>query len=204
MSYCTVDDLKAFGYAITDDDTANLTRLCEAATARVDAYCHQSFALTKGRSEKHTVRIKDGAVCIFPDNLTINTINSIEYVAFRCKSFPYVITDPLYIKDSTIILAATNAPDGEMVIDLNYDFGYDTLPADLVQACAFMAVPFLDDYFSAKEAGIAGLKLLEQGKLKIERGAVSASSRLNTDGVPLNAASILDGGGYVRVRSDYL
>jgi hypothetical protein len=40
--------------------------------------------------------------------------------------------------------------------------------------------------------------------LKIERGTLSANAMLNSQGVPANAAALLDGGGYVRVRGAWL
>ena len=67
-----------------------------------------------------------------------------------------------------------------------------------------MAIPSLDDYFVTADTNMSGLKTLQQGKLKIERGTLSANAMLNSQGVPANAAALLDGGGYVRVRGDWL
>jgi hypothetical protein len=105
-----------------------------------------------------------------------------------------------------VIVASTNAPDGDYFAILNYDYGFpdDEYPADLVQATALMAIPSLDDYFMTQDTNMSGLKTLQQGKLKIERGSLSANAMLNGQGVPANAAALLDGGGYVRVRGAWL
>jgi hypothetical protein len=95
---------------------------------------------------------------------------------------------------------------GEYFTELDYDYGFadGDYPADLVQATALMAIPSLDDYFVTADTNMSGLKVLQQGKLKIERGTLSANAMLNKQGVPANAAALLDGGGYVRVRGDWL
>lgn len=205
MAYCSVADLLALGYSVTDENTPILERICATATTRVEAYCHQRFTLTKGAKEKHLARVKHGRMMIFPKNLVINTINGIEFLSNNTNN--YNITDYLYDESNAVIIGKTNALDGEYIISLNYDYGYSDgdFPADLVQATAFMAVPLLDDYFLASETGISGLKVLQQGKLKIERGTISSSAKLdNATGFPLSAISLLNGGGYVRIRGDYL
>jgi hypothetical protein len=206
MAYCNVTDLGAFGYTITDADMANLETLCEIASAKVEAYCHQSFKYTQGANEKHLIRVKDGIARIFPKNLTVNAINSIEYFVIGKQPNVFTISDSVYMPTGAVIVASTNAPDGDYFAILNYDYGFpdDEYPADLVQATALMAIPSLDDYFMTQDTNMSGLKTLQQGKLKIERGSLSANAMLNKQGVPANAAALLDGGGYVRVRGDWL
>ena len=48
MAYCSIEDLKGFGYSITDENEADMERICEIASAKVEAYCHQSFTRTEG------------------------------------------------------------------------------------------------------------------------------------------------------------
>jgi hypothetical protein len=206
MAYCNVTDLGAFGYTITDADMANLETLCEIASAKVEAYCHQSFKYTQGANEKHLIRVKDGIARIFPKNLTVNVINSIEYFVIGKRPNVFTVSDWEYMPTGAVIVASTNAPDGDYFAILNYDYGFpdDEYPADLVQATALMAIPSLDDYFMTQDTNMSGLKTLQQGKLKIERGSLSANAMLNGQGVPANAAALLDGGGYVRVRGDWL
>ena len=206
MAYCSVDDLKTFGYDIKDSDLANLERICEIASAKVDSYCHQSFTQHEGEKEKHLIRIKDGIAKIFPRNLTVSNINAITFFSISNKPIPYVIENPTYMPVGAVIIASTLAPQGEYFVELDYDYGFadGSYPADLVQATALMAIPSLDDYFVTADTNMSGLKTLQQGKLKIERGNLSANAMLNKQGVPANAASLLDGGGYVRVRGDWL
>ena len=206
MAYCSVDDLRTFGYNIADTDIANLESICDIASAKVDAYCHQSFIETKGKQEKHLIRIKDGMARIFPRNLTVNEINSITFFTVKPLPIPYTIENTIYMEHGAVIVGSTNAPDGEYFVVLDYDYGFPDgeYPADLVQATALMAIPSLDDYFVTGDSNISGLKTLQQGKLKIERGNLSANAMLNSQGVPANAAALLDGGGYVRVRGDWL
>ena len=206
MAYCSVDDLRTFGYTITDADIANMEQLCAIASAKVEAYCHQSFTETKGAQEKHLIRIKDGMARIFPRNLTVNAINSITFFTIKPPALTYTIENSTYMPHGAVIVGSTNAPDGEYFVVLDYDYGYadGSYPADLVQATALMAIPSLDDYFVTADTNMSGLKTLQQGKLKIERGNLSANAMLNKQGVPANAASLLDGGGYVRVRGDWL
>lgn len=205
MAYCSVTDLLALGYTVTDENTPMLESICRTATTRVEAYCHQRFTFTKGATEKHLARVKRGNVLIFPKSLVVNKINSVEFLSNDISI--YNITDYLYDESNAVIRGKTNAPDGEYIIRLDYDYGYsdDDFPVDLIQATALMAVPLLDDYFSASETGMSGIKTLQQGKLKIERGTISASAKLDSaTGFPLSAISLLNGGGYVRVRGDYL
>lgn len=206
MAYCSVDDLRAFGYNIQDSDIEKLETICDIASAKVESYCHQSFKETKGAIEKHLIRIKDGIAKIFPRNLTVNTVNTITFFTVSKTPIPYVIENPVYMPNGAVIVASTNAPMGEYFAELDYDYGFadGEYPADLVQATALMAIPSLDDYFLTAETNVSGLKVLQQGKLKIERGKLSANAMLNNQGVPANAAALLDGGGYVRVRSDWL
>ena len=206
MAYCSVDDLKTFGYTITDADIANLEQLCAIASAKVEAYCHQSFVETKGAQEKHLIRVKDGMARIFPRNLTVSAINSVTFFTVSDTPITYEIKNATYMPHGAVIVAATNAPMGDYFVILDYDYGYadGSYPLDLVQATALMAIPSLDDYFVTGDTNMSGLKTLQQGKLKIERGNLSANAMLNSQGVPANAAALLDGGGYVRVRGDWL
>lgn len=206
MAYCSLDDLKNLGYNFTEDDEAALTAICDAASARVDAYCHQSFVYTENFDEKHVVRVKNGTVRVFPRNLVVDKINSINFLPWPETQTPHEITNFDYIPAGAVIVGATMAYDGDYAVNLNYDYGYadGAYPSDLMQATVFMAAPTLDDYFSARDANMSGLKMLQQGKLKIERGTLSASSMLDTAGYPANATSLLNGGGYVRVRGDWL
>lgn len=206
MAYCTVDDLRTFGYNIQDSDIANLENICAIASAKVESYCHQSFKETKGAKEKHLIRIKDGIARIFPRNLTVSAVNSITFFTVGKTPIPYVIENPIYMPSGAVIVASTTAPYGEYFTELDYDYGFadGDYPADLVQATALMAIPSLDDYFVTADTNMSGLKTLQQGKLKIERGTLSANAMLNKQGVPANAAALLDGGGYVRVRGDWL
>lgn len=206
MAYCSVDDLRVFGYNIQDSDIEKLETICDIASAKVESYCHQSFKETKGVIEKHLIRIKDGIAKIFPRNLTVNTVNTITFFTVGKTPIPYVIENPIYMPNGAVIVASTNAPTGEYFAELDYDYGFadGEYPADLVQATALMSIPSLDDYFLTAETNISGLKVLQQGKLKIERGKLSANAMLNNQGVPANAAALLDGGGYVRVRGDWL
>jgi hypothetical protein len=205
-AYCSVDDLKAFGYDIKDSDLANLERICEIASAKVDSYCHQTFTQHEGEKEKHLIRIKDGIAKIFPRNLTVSNINAITFFTVGNNPIPYVIENPTYMPVGAVIIASTLAPQGEYFVELDYDYGFadGEFPADLVQATALMAIPSLDDYFVTSDTNMSGLKTLQQGKLKIERGTISGNAMLNKQGVPANAAALLDGGGYVRVRGDWL
>lgn len=204
MAYCTIDDLKAFGYTFKDGDETFISQLCDAATARVDAYCHQHFTFTAGAEEKHRVRIRDGYVLIFPKNLVVRAINSVEFFNPLGRS-PYIVTNPTWLENDAAIVAKTNAPVGaDMIVTLNYDYGYDVIPAELTQAAAFMCLPIVDDYQIAADAGISGLKSLQQGKFRIERGDISSSTQYNEQGYPITSTTILDGNGYVRNRGDYL
>lgn len=207
MSYCSVNDLAGFGYSINDETIPILERICVTASNRVEAYCHQRFTLTKGAKEKHLARAKNGRIAIFPKNLVVNAINIIDFMPMWKTKIKYEIKDYIYDESNAVIVGETNAPNGEYIVTLNYDYGYpdSEIPSDLIQATAFMAIPLLDDYFSASETGVSGLKMLQQGKLKIERGAISSSAKLDeATGFPLSAISLLNGGGYVRVRGDYL
>ena len=206
MAYCTVDDLRTFGYTITDADVPKLEHICEIASAKVESYCHQSFVRHEGAKEKHLIRIKDGIAKIFPRNLTVSAVNSITFFTVGKTPIPYVIENPVYMPTGAVIVASTTAPMGEYFTELDYDYGFadGDYPADLIQATALMAIPSLDDYFVTADTNMSGLKVLQQGKLKIERGTLSANAMLNKQGVPANAAALLDGGGYVRVRGDWL
>ena len=206
MAYCTVDDLRTFGYTITDADVPKLEHICEIASAKVESYCHQSFVRHEGAKEKHLIRIKDGIAKIFPRNLTVSAVNSITFFTVGKTPIPYVIENPVYMPTGAVIVASTTAPMGEYFTELDYDYGFadGDYPADLIQATALMAIPSLDDYFVTADTNMSGLKVLQQGKLKIERGTLSANAMLNKQGVPANAASLLDGGGFVRVRGDWL
>ena len=206
MAYCSVDDLRTFGYTIKDADVANLESICGIASAKVDAYCHQTFKETKGAQEKHLIRIRDGVARIFPRNLTVSAINSITFFNIGKVTTGYTIDNPVYMEVGAVIVGSTNAPNGEYFIILDYEYGFadGDYPVDLVQATALMAIPSLDDYFVTADTNMSGLKMLQQGKLKIERGSLSANAMLNKQGVPANAATLLDGGGYVRVRGDWL
>lgn len=206
MAYCSVDDLRTFGYTIKDTDMTNLENICGIASAKVDAYCHQTFTKHEGAKEKHLIRIKDGVARIFPRNLTVSAVNSITFFNIGKVQAIYTVDNPVYMEVGAVIVGSTNAPDGEYFIILDYDYGFadGDYPADLVQATALMAVPSLDDYFVTADTNMSGLKMLQQGKLKIERGSLSANAMLNKQGVPANAASLLDGGGYVRARGDWL
>ena len=207
MAYCTVDDLRTFGYNIQDSDIANLENICSIASAKVESYCHQSFKETKGAKEKHLIRIKDGIAKIFPRNLTVSAVNGVTFFSINPKNpISYTIDNLVYMPSGAVIIGSTNAPMGEYFTELDYDYGFadGDYPADLVQATALMAIPSLDDYFLTAETNVSGLKTLQQGKLKIERGTLSANAMLNKQGVPANAAALLDGGGYVRVRGDWL
>lgn len=206
MAYCSVDDLRTFGYTIKDTDMTNLENICGIASAKVDAYCHQTFTKHEGAQEKHLIRIKDGVARIFPRNLTVSAVNSITFFNIGKVQAIYTVDNPVYMEVGAVIVGSTNAPDGEYFIILDYDYGFadGDYPADLVQATALMAIPSLDDYFIAADTNMSCLKMLQQGKLKIERGNLSANAMLNKQGVPANAASLLDGGGYVRVRGDWL
>ena len=205
-AYCSVDDLRVFGYDIKDSDLEKLERICEIASAKVDSYCHQTFTKHEGAKEKHLIRIKNGVAKIFPRNLTVNNVNAITFFTIGNKPIPYVIENPIYMPVGAVIVASTLAPQGEYFVELDYDYGFadGDYPADLVQATSLMAIPSLDDYFLTGETNMSGLKTLQQGKLKIERGKLSANAMLNAQGVPANAAALLDGGNYVRVRGDWL
>lgn len=207
MAYCTVEDLRTFGYAIQDSDVANLERICEIASAKVEAYCHQSFTRHEGAKEKHLIRIKDGIAKVFPRNLTVSAVNSVTFFVINPQfPNPYTIDNLVYMPTGAVIVGSTNAPFGEYFAELDYDYGFadGEYPADLVEATALMAIPSLDDYFVTGDTNMSGLKTLQQGKLKIERGNLSANAMLNGQGVPANAAALLDGGGYVRVRGAWL
>jgi hypothetical protein len=207
MAYCSVDDLRTFGYTITDSDVPKLEHICEIASAKVESYCHQSFTRHEGAKEKHLIRIKDGIAKIFPRNLTVSAINSVMFFSINPQNpVSYTIENLVYMPSGAVIVGSTNAPMGEYFTVLDYDYGFEPedYPADLVQATALMAIPSLDDYFITADTNMSGLKTLQQGKLKIERGALSANAMLNSQGVPANAAALLDGGGYVRVRGAWL
>jgi hypothetical protein len=207
MAYCSVEDLKGFGYSINDDNVADMERICEIASAKVEAYCHQSFTRHEGAKEKHLIRIKDGVAKIFPRNLTVSAVNDVAFFSINPKNpISYTIDNLVYMPSGAVIVGSTNAPMGEYFTVLDYDYGFEPedYPADLVQATALMAIPSLDDYFVTADTNMSGLKTLQQGKLKIERGTLSANAMLNSQGVPANAAALLDGGGYVRVRGAWL
>jgi hypothetical protein len=207
MAYCSVEDLKKFGYTITEDNEADMERICEIASAKVESYCHQSFTRHEGAKEKHLIRIKDGVAKIFPRNLTVSAVNSVTFFSINPKNpISYTIENLVYMPSGAVIVGSTNAPMGEYFTVLDYDYGFadGDYPADLVQATALMAIPSLDDYFVTADTNMSGLKTLQQGKLKIERGTLSANAMLNSQGVPANAAALLDGGGYVRVRGAWL
>lgn len=207
MAYCSVDDLRTFGYTITDSDVPKLEHICEIASAKVESYCHQSFTRHEGAKEKHLIRIKDGVAKIFPRNLTVSAVNSVTFFSINPQNpVSYTIENLVYMPGGAVIVGYTTAPMGEYFTELDYDYGFadGDYPADLVQATALMAIPSLDDYFVTADTNMSGLKVLQQGKLKIERGTLSANAMLNKQGVPANAAALLDGGGYVRVRGDWL
>lgn len=207
MAYCSVEDLKKFGYTITEDNEADMERICEIASAKVESYCHQSFTRHEGAKEKHLIRIKDGVAKIFPRNLTVSAVNSVAFFSINPKNpISYTIENLVYMPSGAVIVGSSDAPMGEYFTVLDYDYGFadGDYPADLVQATALMAIPSLDDYFVTSETNMSGLKTLQQGKLKIERGTLSANAMLNSQGVPANAAALLDGGGYVRVRGAWL
>ena len=207
MAYCSVEDLKKFGYTITEDNEADMERICEIASAKVESYCHQSFTRHEGAKEKHLIRIKDGVAKIFPRNLTVSAVNSVAFFSINPKNpISYTIENLVYMPSGAVIVGSSDAPMGEYFTVLDYDYGFadGDYPADLVQATALMAIPSLDDYFVTAETNMSGLKTLQQGKLKIERGTLSANAMLNSQGVPANAAAHLDGGGYVRVRGAWL
>jgi hypothetical protein len=207
MAYCSVEDLKKFGYTITEDNEADMERICEIASAKVESYCHQSFTRHEGAKEKHLIRIKDGVAKIFPRNLTVSAVNDVAFFSINPKNpISYTIENLVYMPSGAVVVGSTNAPMGEYFTVLDYDYGFEPedYPADLVQAAALMAIPSLDDYFVTAETNMSGLKTLQQGKLKIERGTLSANAMLNSQGVPANAAALLDSGGYVRVRGDWL
>ena len=206
MAYCSVDDLRGFGYTITEADEANMATLCDIASAKVDAYCHQTFTKHEGAKEKHLIRIKDGIAKIFPRNLTVSAVNDVTFIQITNVPLPYMVENLVWLPGGAVIVGSTSAPDGEYFTELDYDYGFDAdnYPADLVQATSLMAIPSLDDYFVTGDTNMSGLKKLTQGKLTIERGTLSGNAMLNSQGVPANAAALLDGGGYVRVRGDWL
>ena len=118
MAYCSVDDLRAFGYNIQDSDIEKLETICDIASAKVESYSHQSFKETKGAIEKHLIRIKDGIAKIFPRNLTVNTVNTITFFTVSKTPIPYVIENPIYMPNGAVIVASTNAPMGEYFAEL--------------------------------------------------------------------------------------
>ena len=184
-----------------------MATLCQIASAKVEAYCHQSFKLTEGAKEKHLIRIKDGIAKIFPRNLTVNAVNNVTFFTINPQNpISYTIENLVYMPGGAVIVGSTNAPFGEYFVELDYDYGFadGEYPADLVQATALMTIPSLDDYFVTGETNMSGLKTIQQGKLKLERGSLSGNAMLNSQDVPANAAALLDGGGYVRVRGDWL
>lgn len=204
MPYCTIEDLRVFGYDIQDSDMEYLSSVCDLASARVDSYCHQSFVYTEGAIEKHTVRVRNGELKIFPINMTQVDVLDVAYTWYGAKAFlPYTVLSAEYFPSIGAIIATTDAPDGDYAVLLTYSYGFKEYPADLVQATAFMAVPLLDDYYSAKMSNISGVKMIQQGKLKIDRAKVSATSEYSN--YPANATTLLNSGnggyGYVRVRA---
>ena len=60
MAYCSVDDLKGFGYNITEADEANMATLCDIASAKVDAYCHRRLQNTKGQRKSTLSALRMG------------------------------------------------------------------------------------------------------------------------------------------------
>lgn len=204
MPYCTIDDLRVFGFDIQDEDMTYLESVCDLASARVDSYCHQTFIYTENAVEKHKVRVRNGELRIFPVNMTQVEVSNVEYTRYGNQTYlPYSVTDAEYFPATGEIMACTDAPDGDYAVLLTYSFGFKEYPADLVQATSFMAVPLLDDYYSAKMSNISGVKMIQQGKLKIDRAKVSATSEYSN--FPANATTLLNSGnggyGYVRVRA---
>ena len=100
MAYCSVDDLRTFGYTITDSDVPKLEHICEIASAKVESYCHQSFKETKGAKEKHLIRIKDGVAKIFPRNLTVSAVNSVTFFSINPQNpVSYTIDNLVYMAE---------------------------------------------------------------------------------------------------------
>ena len=87
MPYCTIEDLRVFGYDIQDSDMEYLSSVCDLASARVDSYCHQSFVYTEGAVEKHTVRVRNGELKIFPINMTQVDVLDVTYTWYGAKTF---------------------------------------------------------------------------------------------------------------------
>ena len=78
MAYCTTDDLTALGYTFQDSDLTYASIICDTASALIDGFCHQTFALDDSDIESTVVHARSNRVKIFPYNLCINSITSIS------------------------------------------------------------------------------------------------------------------------------
>jgi hypothetical protein len=200
MAYCVPADFLELGYTWDDTtDMANITAICDTASVLVDAYCKQSFFPPgTGYAETHQARVRGGVIKVFPLNMTVNAIESITFIGIE-SVIPFTCTNMQYMAGLGYIVGATNAPNGNYLITLTYDYGFaaGSIPDDLVKATVLVAAPLLDDYFLSRDSNVSMVKMIKQGELTIQRQ--------DTDDMPNNAKKALEGGnhgrGYVRVRA---
>jgi hypothetical protein len=176
MDYISIDDLGGLGFDLSDPaDAANIGLICKNATAICDGHAMQKIGKTLV-SEKKDVLInrRNNTIKVFTSFKPIISVESLK-IYFSLKNFVEIpIADIIIHSDVGYIeaeLSSVNVPSHNAMYsyfaDISYYYGYEVIPADVVQAAVMIAEPMLSAYFIAKRTQAAGVTAIKDGERSI-------------------------------------
>jgi len=137
---CTLNDVKVYGGITTTADDAAITALITQASGQIEQYCNRTFAQaayteTRNGRDTETLYMRQQPI-VSVQSLTIDGITI--QASPDTRSYGYVFDDAqLYLRGTA---RGPYGQPGRFVrgfqnITVAYTAGFQTIPADVVQAC---------------------------------------------------------------------
>lgn len=147
IGYCSVADLRDKGITsekATDEELGKAIRL---ATQIIDSFCNRNF----WRREKKYLLDGDGSSVLFLDDRPVIKILSLKIDDVELAPSEYkVYSEPGYIKITGLEPMPGKKmkglfPGGDQNIEVYGQFGFETIPAEVRQACIILSIDLLRD-----------------------------------------------------------
>ena len=184
MSYITPADLVSLGYDLSNMTSDVQQEICDRASEMIDNEANQPFARTHS-VEYQVLYVSGNLFKIFPDNLPVLAVNSATVLGEDGSTVS--LNNPVlnnqggfvFYFDSSICVSR-NA-----MVQIDYDHGYDVIPADVVQATKLTADVLIGEWMVTNQTGLNNVLQVRDGQRQVNRQSSMAT-------VPQGAKDILN------------
>ena len=194
MSYINRSDLNNLGYDIIDlfptTNTSTLDDICLRASRAVDAHCRYSmadfgnqFAFGSGTVTEQFDELfpRNGYYKLFPNLRPVTAVNSINLVYSPSNIQPYNANQILINNSNHYLDLYCAAYETPRHIEINYDYGYETVPDDIAKAALAIAKSIIDDIVAAEKTDFSSASQIKDGArtVNIQRQVVVPQEAIN-------------------------